>query len=594
MLLLLGHSLGIGYLETKAKRAEAGGMYVAALQAQDEYATIEWDDFVYYPRAIAVARGWWPIDPWVYHDQPMPTWGILPPLPAVMFGLLLRAAGDIETALYIASVLSTLLIGLVLTLFLEGPPVRLSRPRALLAAIVFVKMPWLAAKVQQLFPLWRFMRETIIPFMRGQPLDAFTTVEAGLFTYVFYAVFIVLFWRAVYAHRPRAFVLAGAAAGLLIYVYFYHYIYAFALLAGWLLVAVVRRGWPEARLAAYALVAGLACTIPHFVNLFRTASYVDVPEYISRLGVEPGRFVFGNLRYLASLAIPLALGLVYAWKAEPSPKRSVALRILCAMVLAYVGVLNLRLVLGFDVQSDHYWRQSLALPATLWAIVVCVELGRGGPAAGVDARRSRRTATVALAAMIAVGIIVANLSWLMGRAHPASPSPAQLEMAGLMTLVTSLSAPGDVVLATDVPTAYHATVNGSVRPFVPFVHALIGQTEIIRRYFIAQYLTGVESMRLPNRTSLPNVESALRSEQKYLLGTDEVQSMDAIVKTQQAVAAGFAEGAPPVIPRVDVILVPLAQQLLARRRILEYFEIVQEQSALGYWAVKVRPRASRF
>ena len=149
MLLLLGHSLGVGYLEIKAKRAEAGGMYVAALQAQEEYATIEWDDFVYYPRAIAVARGWWPIDPWVYHDRPMSTWGIIPPLPAVMFGLLLRATGDIDTALYIASVLSTLLIGLMLTLFLEGPPVRLSRPAALLAAIVFVKMPWLAVKAQQ-------------------------------------------------------------------------------------------------------------------------------------------------------------------------------------------------------------------------------------------------------------------------------------------------------------------------------------------------------------------------------------------------------------------------------------------------------------
>lgn len=593
-LLLLGHSLGVGYLEIKAKRAEAGGMYVAALQAQEKYATIEWDDFVYYPRAIAVARGWWPIDPWVYHDRPMPTWGIIPPLPAAMFGLLLRATGDIDTALYIASVLSTLLIGLVLTLFLEGPPVRLSRPAALLAAIVFVKMPWLAVKAQQLFPLLRFVRETINPFVLGRPLDAFTTVEAGLFTYAFYTLFIVLFWRAVYFRQLRAFALAGAAAGLLIYVYFYHYIYAFALLASWMLVAVVRRDWRDARLAAHAVVAGLACTIPHFVNLLRAASYLNVPEYIGRLGVEPGRFVFGNLRYLASLAIPLALGLMYARKAAPSPTRSTALRILCAMVLAYIGVQNLRLVLGFDVQSDHYWRQSLALPATLWVIVVCVELGRGASTAGANARRGGRTATVALAAVITVGIIVANVSWLTGRAHPESPSPAQLEMAERMTLVTSLSAPGDVVLVTDVPTAYHASVNGNVRPFVPFVHALIGQTEIIRRYFVAQYLTGVEPMRLPGHTNLPTLDetAALRSEQKYLLGSDEQQSMDAIVKTQQAVAAGFTEGAPLVIPRVDVIMAPLAQQPLARRRVLKYFEIVKEQSAAGYWAVKVRPRAS--
>ena len=594
-LLLLGHSLGVGYLEIKAKRAETGGMYVAALQAHEEYATIEWDDFVYYPRAIAVARGWWPIDPWVYHDGPMSTWGIIPPLPAVMFGLLLRATGDIDTALYIASVLSTLLIGLVVALFLEGPPVRLSRPAALLAAIVFVKMPWLAVKAQQLLPLWGFVRETVSPFVLGRPLDAFTTVEAGLFTYVFYTVFIVLFWRAVYTHRLRAFVLAGAAAGLLIYVYFYHYIYAFALLASWMVLALVRRDWRDARLAAYAVAAGMACTIPHFVNLLRASSYLNVPEYINRLGVEPGRFVFGNLRYLASLAIPIALGLVYWQKAALSPMRSGVLRILWAMVIAYLGVQNLRLVLSFDVQSDHYWRQSLALPATLWVIVVCAELGRAASVAGARARRRNRMARVALAAVIAGGIVVANISWLSGRARPESPSPAQLEMVERMTLVTSLSAPGDVVLTTDVPTAYHASVNGSVRPFVPFVHALIGQTEIIRRYFIGQYLTGVEPMRLPSGTNLPNVDetATLHSERKYLLGTDEPQSMDAIVKIQRTVAAGFTEGAPPVIPRVDVILVPSAQAPLARRRILMYFDIEQERSAAGYWAARVRPRSGR-
>jgi hypothetical protein len=263
------------------------------------------------------------------------------------------------------------------------------------------------------------------------------------------------------------------------------------------------------------------------------------------------------------------------------------------MALAYVGVLNLRLVLGFDVQSDHYWRQSFALPATVWVIIVSAELARAAAAAGADARRSHRTASMALAAVIAAGIVVANVSWLTGRAHPETPSAAQFEMVDRMALVTNLSSPGDVVLATDVPIAYHATVNGNVRPFVPFVHALVGQPEILRRYFIAQYLTGVEPMRLPGRTALPTLDetAALRSEQKYLIGTDEPQSLSAFVKMRHAVAAGFAGGTPPSIPRVDVILAPTAQMPLARQRILLYFEIEQERSGAGYWAARVRPRA---
>jgi hypothetical protein len=582
VLLLLGHSLGLGYLELKAKRAEAHGMYVSALQSYEGYATIDWDDFVYYPRAIAVAEGWWPIDPWIDHEQRMPTWGIIPPLPATIFGLLLRGTGDIHTALYLASIVSTVLIGLMLAMLLEGDPFRLSPLAALLAAIVFVKMPWLAVKAQQLVPPWGLVRETINPFVLGRPLDALTTVEAGLFTYAFYTLFIVLFWRAVYRRQLSTFVAAGAAAGLLIYVYFYHYIFAFALLACWLVIALVRREWREARLAAHAVVTGLVCTIPHFVNILRTARYLDVPAYVSRLGVEPGRFVFGNLKYLAALAIPLAVGVVYARKATNPDRRAVALRLLEAMVLAYFGVLNLRLVLGFDVQSDHYWRQSLALPATLWVIVACTELAR-------DRSRAPR---LGLLIVIVTGIVASNASWLMGRTHPETPSAAQLEMAERMDLVIQLARPGDVVMVTDVATAYHASVNARVRPFVPFVHALVGERDILTRFFTAQYFTGIEPFRMPARTNLPTVDetAALRSEQKYLLGTDEPQPADRLLDIRQAVSSAFQRGDAPLQPRVDLILVPSAQQSLAHMRIVKHFDIVEEGSGGGYWAARVKPK----
>lgn len=581
--MLLGHTLGVGYLELRAKRAEARGMYVSALQADDPYATIDWDDFVYQPRAIAVAEGWGAIDPWIHHDQTPPTWGAIPPLPATIFGLLIRAAGEIHLALYLASIASVVLIGAMVGVTLTRPPLGLSPPAALLGAIVFVKMPWLAVKAQQMYPPGKFVADTIGPFTLGRPLDALTTVEAGLFTYAFYVLFIVLFWRAVFRPGRAAFVAAGAAAGLLVYVYFYHYIFAFALIASWMLLSAFRREWRTARLAALALATGLACAVPHFVNMAIASSWFDLAAYVGRLGLEPGRFVAGNLKYLAALAIPLAVAGIYARRTAPSHERSTTLWLLAALVLAYIGVLNLRIVLGFDVQSDHYWRQSLGLPATFWVIA----------AGAVLLRRTSRTPRLALAAVIATGLVFSNVSWLSGRTHPEPPSAEQLLMADRMALIVELAGPGDVVLVPDVPSMYHASVNARVRPFVPFVHALIDQREIIRRYFIGQCLTGA-ALRLPIRTEVPTRDetAALRSEQKYLLGTDAPQPDERFEATRREVAEQCDTASLGSVPRLDVVLAPESRRDAAKRHLAPLFEIVREGTGGGYWGARVRPRAA--
>lgn len=574
----------MGYLELRAKRAETRGMYVAALQAEDPYATIDWDEFVYQPRAIAVAEGWGAIDPWMHHDRTPPTWGAIPPLPATLFGVLIRVAGDIHLALYIASIVSVLLIGAMVGWTLSQPPVGLSPPAALLGAAVFVKMPWLAVKAQQMYPPGKFITDTLGPFTLGRPLDALTTVEAGLFTYAFYVLFIVLFWRAVFRPGRAVFIASGASAGLLVYVYFYHYIFAFALIASWILLSAIRREWRAARLSAIALAAGLVCAVPHFVNMAIASSWFDLPGYIGRLGLEPGRFAFGNLTYFAALAIPLAVGWIHARRVAPSHERSTTLWLLGAMVLAYIGVLNLRLVLGFDVQSDHYWRQSLGLPATFWVIATCAVLLRG----------ASRGPRLALTAVIAGGLVYSNVSWLIGRTHPEPPSAEQSRMADRMALVVKLAEPGDVALIPDVPAMYHATVNARVRPFVPFVHALTAQQEIIRRYFIGQCLTGADEFRLPVRTAVPTQDetAALRSEQKYLLGTDAPQPEGQFEATRMDVAAQCGAASLGPLPRLDVVVAPESRQEEARRRLAPLFEIVREGTGGGYWGARVRPRGA--
>ncbi|HKY22409.1 MAG TPA: hypothetical protein VJM31_14435 [Vicinamibacterales bacterium] len=588
-LLLVGHTLGIGYLESREDRARVGGAYIAALESHEAYATIEWDEFVYVPRAIAVAEGWWPIDPWIHHETSMPTWGIIPPLPAVLFGALIRALNDVHAALYVATLLTTVGLGVFVIGFLRSAPLNLSFASAILSAVVFVKMPWMGVKAQQMLSWETFVRETLNPFLVGRPLDGLTTIEAGLFTYLPYTVFIVAFWRAAYRRTLRAYLIAGATAGVLVYVYYYHYIYAFALMSCWIVAAAAVRDWRDVRLGAHALGMGLACAIPHFANLLRLSSLIDLPAYVGRLGIEPGRFGFANLKYVAALAIPLLVGAAYVRVISERKVESLTLRMLGAMVLAYVGVLNLRVVLGFDVQSDHYWRQSLGLPATIWVIVALVTILRGS----VPCYRLQSVARVlklTLALLVLFGVVTSNGLWLVAAGRPSVPSPAQLALEEQIRLVQRLASPGDVLLTTDVVLTYHAAVNARVRPFVPFVHALVGEQDILTRFFTAQYFTGLEPQRMPIRTNLPTLDetAALRSEQKYLLGTDEPQPANHMSDIAQAVAAAFQRGEIPVKSRLDLILVPMAQRLLAHKRIIEHFDIVEEQSGGGYWAARVK------
>lgn len=590
-LVLLGHSFGVGYLSRKAQRAETGGMYLSALSRSDRYATIEWDEFVYYPRAIAVAQGWRPLDPWVSHEHPALTWGVLPPFGAVVFGSLTTLTGDLQLALYLATVISTVLIGWLVAGFLMGPPLRLSPWPAALSAIVFVKMPWLGVKAQELLPFGDFIQSTVRPFVLGAPLDALIDVEAGLFTYVPYTLFIVLFWRAVYDRSVRAFVATGLSAGLLVYVYFYHYIYAFALLAAWAVVAAVRRDRQGMRSGGIGLVVALVCTIPSFLNLSRLGRIVSVPEYVGRLGVEPAEFSAGHAIYLVSLTLPLLLAWLYA-RVRPGVHVPAALMILLAMVMAYLGVLNMRLVLPFDVQSDHYWRLSFGLPATMWVVVVGSDLIRFAASRTSRGRRSVSIAAGVLIGLVCFGIIKNTTFWLSKRWHIESPSASQMDMARRMTLLKSLARPGDVLMVTDIATAYHAMINAEVRPFVPFVQALVPESEILRRFFQAQYVTGSDRIRAPRGLDgVPAEEPfAATSEMKYLFGAFEAKPDAEALADMLAERTRLTAGRVDPLPRVDLVLVPVSQEALARSRIVQQFDIIEERFSDGFWCVRVKRR----
>ena len=162
-----------------------------------------------------------PLDPWVFYDKSYGGWSFLPPYSAIVFGRLIALVRDLHVAHYLAVLLSVLLIGFTLRGFFRRAPFQLGNFGATVAAITFIKVPWLGSGILS-FPFHNVIQANVMPFLLGRPSGAFTDTEAGLFTYFPYVGFLVLIWSTCFSGRRRVYLATGLVAGFLIYVYYYH------------------------------------------------------------------------------------------------------------------------------------------------------------------------------------------------------------------------------------------------------------------------------------------------------------------------------------------------------------------------------------
>lgn len=501
----LGHTFGAEYLDFLARRNLASGYFLSG-GANDAYQTIDWDDFVYFPRSIAVSHGHLPLDPWVAEPSGF-GWGPFPILPPLIFGGLLALSRDPNVALYIAVVLSTIVCGLMLVSFLTEPWLGASLPEAIAGALVIIKMPWLAVRLltptlrlSGAYSWWRFLA--------APPVDEFSSVEAGLFTYAAFLLFFLIFCR--FVRTGRGAVVTGATAGFLTYFYYYHQVFAFALLGGLLLVAAVERNWPFARTVFLAIAVGLLCASAHYLQLYVVSSRFDLVQYIQRLGYEPGRSPALNFKWY-SLAVPLVIYAAVAAvvKRADHTKRTL-LTLWVVLLIAYACVLNLRVLLGFDMNSDHYWRMSLGLPATVLSVMTAAAILKDWK------DRSRAIAWISGAAAIAVLVTVATVaaerywgSWSPrffvsnNQFLKSSITPDQKRMTATLDLLRRVVGPDEVLATVEPSVAYHAAVNLHVRLLAPSGMSVRSNREILDRFFMAQYLTGAASLALPRDAGIP-------------------------------------------------------------------------------------------
>ena len=606
LFLILGHTFGSHYLELWGRRQLVGGLLISALSSSDGYATIDWDELVYFPRALAVAQGHSPLDPWVDHEIPKMGWGPFPPFAPLVFGTLTRLVGDLHIALYLAVVASTVLQGWILTLFFQGPPLQLGFWGAFVASVWFIKFPWFAVRFFE-FPSFTLANDySLKAFIEGSPRDAFLDVEAGLFTYFPYLAFLLLFWLLV--NESKHAVLTGILAGSLTYVYFYHQVFAFLLISAAAVMSFLEDGWNKCKPYLVALIFGLLFAIPHYVQLWQLSRNVDLFEYIQRLGYEDGRFSIQNLVYLWYLPGLLLVGAVYGIVRRPGPHKLLCLRVLGMIVVSYVIVLNLRVVLGFDMNSDHYWRQSLGLPATLWMIVATGDLLKDLVNRNTLLKSGMQVAMGVLGiAVVAIAIKKHWGTWDPGYYENNAlylreyVSDTQKDMVGRMQLLKTVLHSGEVLLVSDPATAYHAVTNLQARLFVPSGMSVLSNREILERYFVAQYFSGSPDIRGPRDLGKPRIPGkfihaagehlflfvnySAKEQGDYTLG-DELVEMIRGASIEEAEKIYKRR-----IWRVDIILGHQSERGVALERIRKYFRVLEMHDENGYWILRVERKA---
>lgn len=492
-------------LWVKALKAErVGGWMIARVDTKSSSHTITYDDYTYMPRINAVSCGIPFSDPWNNWNPEWKGWGVFGLMPPLIGGFFVGLFKSCFTGLGVWALINFTCLSLLSYFIFRSSPFCFTRGIGIMATFLLLSAPWFATLPPQYFrsALYFLLCSALHFLLFGRVGYALIRVECGLLTYLPYVLFLGAYWRWIARPNITRSILVGAITGMLGYFYFYHYSFAFLLLASRGLWNLLHRRWQESRMALIAFFVGVVLMAPVIINNFYFEYRFGENYYLERLDYSPGRIPpVEDYLYLKSLLVPVALGILY-WLVGPHTEvRHVLLGELFVMVVAFFSLLHLRLLLGFMQATDHFWRYSLGIPATLWCVAVVCDIGR------FFCAKWRR-----LGGLVYVGALLLPLLMVVRGAY-LNYSPSHLEMMledwkdGLsesqIHMIEKLEAmrqvvkPGDGFISTDITLNYHVMVNLRARPFVAMGASPISLEDLTERYLIASYLTGVDEVRFP-------------------------------------------------------------------------------------------------
>jgi hypothetical protein len=464
---------------------------------------------------------------------------------------------------------------LLLYQIFRAAPFALNRETSMLAMCFVVHFPWFMAQPLSYYPLLVFP-------IAGSPIYSQTDVEAGLFTYLPYILFLFFYCRFAARPGPRPGIALGLSAGFLTLVYYFHYIFAFAMILAFVIVKLIAGRKHEAQMGALALAVGVVAALPFVVNAWLSG---PTREYIERLAFEPGRYSFEDYRWVLLLWLPAGI----TWLASIYDRENALTtrHTLLVLFLAFFGVLSLRLLMGFGVATDHYWRQSLAIPATVWFVGVTSRLMTLWPSRNLVST-FMRYAVVILPFFIFVRTTAAMAFHFSQPAPAASLTAEQRKALAAIECIDSESQPGEGMMASDIPVNYLAMVNLKTLPFVPTGLSTATLNTVTERYLMASFLTGQPTPNFTNAERAPDAYVHARDPELYLY-VNLLQNIDSLDR-EEGFRRIFDAWNPEAfdwnarnsaLQSVDVVYVDAARFEMARNRLQRFYEIESVTQCTG-------------
>lgn len=302
--------------------------------------------------------GWLKYDDTYEHQGGPSVW---PLLSAAIFAPFMWLTKSVSTTIIITDGLFAMLIfGAWFWLFSH---LLANRPAALFSAFILMLFPQLPllippsslAEFKQIINPWYdvtyWRREAFIP-------------AAAFFIMSIYFIHQLV---AKIEYKRRLIILAGVSYGLLFYFYFYFWSYITVVL-GLLFLAMlaVKRQDAAWRIASAGLI-GLLVSGLFWLNQYELAQLPQYQEIIERGGLEVGRaFRFSLWKTYALYGGMAGLALWFGRQLKSQP----ASILVAALLAANIIVLNIQLIAGFNVQSDHWPTRVFLLSVGIsWVVI---------------------------------------------------------------------------------------------------------------------------------------------------------------------------------------------------------------------------------
>jgi len=198
--------------------------------------------------------------------------------------------------------------------------------------------------------------------LQFSPLPLFDTFTAGL-TYLtresfipggpFFILSLYFVYKAVSTDTKKKFfiLLAGIFYGILFYLYFYFWAFATVFLGLFFIALLLKRKTKEAVAVFAAGVVGLIVSIPFWISHFNLVSLSNYQELIDRMGPELD-YGFRWFLWKTYILVFLMAGLTL-WIGR---KFNISIKVifLITLALSEIVVLNMQVITGFNIQSDHW------------------------------------------------------------------------------------------------------------------------------------------------------------------------------------------------------------------------------------------------